>query len=246
MNAKAIILGFGLIATIALVILACSDESEDQSFMGSADPANLASFLTETRVNLDDEIAKQQTANAVLLNAAVSEAHAWLESQAYTFVDTNSVVVYNDFMKPPAWMQDPSVVEPIASHVNEQEPRYDEWELDYTDTLVWYAFENPTHDPANHTAVVVRTSPETGVEVVVVELDVSVTPPETIRMGRFTNGEFDPGSATMDGFLDCIGAGAISSMAICAFSNCAYLHCVGAGVVGTALGCAIAAIFNPF
>ncbi len=230
-----------LMLIVSMLIWACSNDSEDNSTMPTS-VVDAVSYIKQDRAVLEDMIEKHTSTMAGMDCVDVMDAMQWLENHAYSYSEENSAVLFRDYYR--SEPQRSEGVENIASYYYDHYVDFLELELAHTDTMIWYAFENPTHDSANHTAVVYFNSWTHGERVVVVELDVSVVPPSTIRIGRYENGQFFPGSSTMEGFFDCVGRNAVTSMVGCAVTNCAYFQCVGAGTAAGALVCGLTSLFD--
>jgi hypothetical protein len=169
----------------------------------------------------------------------VASARALLEAEGYTYTDTNSLVLIRRRptrgwaeATPSGWAVDPS-------RLPRRRP------LTGIDSIYWLAFENPTHDSANHTAVLAANLNGRNVTVLV-ELDVSRDTPTVIRQGKVEGGVFIPGDIGTDGWLSCMASGGAGVATGCAFTNCGWGHCAAAGGAAVAAGCTVGWLWAAF
>lgn len=168
----------------------------------------------------------------------VSAGRFMLESEGYSFVDTNSMVlVLNTYERDEA-LPKPSSDRPSGKQAGGRIKR--------ADTIVWLAFENPTADSANHTAIL--WGGEDGSRLTrMIELDVSSGVPELIRHGRVVEGEYRPGDDhELDGWFECMGMGLMNAAWRCSFTNCGWGQCAGIYAGGTLVVCTAAKLFGYF
>jgi hypothetical protein len=146
-----------------------------------------------------------------LLSANVSAGLAHLESEGYSYVDTNSLILVRRRVvrrfRPEAF----------SAFLLDTPDAFKKESFVEIDTILWLAFENPAHDMANHTAIL------SGRGVTrLVELDVSTTTPGVIREGKIVSGQFIPGDVGTAGWLSCVGSGLLATSVTCLMSNCGW------------------------
>jgi hypothetical protein len=192
---------------------------------------------------LDESPTKTSAISSALNDEDVDDAHAWLTAQGYSFMDTNSVVLVKRYTN----AEPESAADIDAESQTARKPFLGNDPVRvFEDTILWAAFENPTSDPANHTAVVTRWTNAGVKSSVFLEMDVSTDTATVMRSGSFVGGEFIPHPEPVDlaGFWKCLGQGTGSALLGCALTNCFYFKCVGAGAVASAIICGIDAIFG--
>ncbi|MEK7775502.1 MAG: hypothetical protein AAB305_06420 [Candidatus Zixiibacteriota bacterium] len=192
---------------------------------------------------LSSEASERTTAlTNALDDPNVRFAHSWLNGQGYTFVDTNSIVIINHDLECRSLTIEPHENRPSASADDGPCPGMKQV-IARADTMVWQAFENPTHDMANHTAVITMWSGNGGKRTIFLELDVSVAPAVGVRKGGVINQEIIPQDPSMDGFFECVGEDVVEAAGLCLISNCAWAKCTGAAAGISIISCGIKAIF---
>lgn len=208
-----------------VLLIACQKVSEP--VRPEADPL----VRTDERaINYSDDV--QFVFMAALQDADVSAGKVMLDAEGYRWVDTNSVFLVRRYYR----MSD-TPIKPVTNRPSPYRVVISE------DTLVWMAFENPTADPANHTALlygihggITRT--------MLLEWNVGVYPPSSIREGKIVGGIFQPVDPAIDGMWGCVGSAVGGGAVGCLFSNCCWGKCAGGVVAGSLVGCGLAALFG--
>lgn len=215
-------------ALAASLIMGCQREEE------SPTASEVPDFTTE------QVLTDLSTTRPILVQAMATEdvsvGRSMLESEGYSFVDTNSLVMILNTFEGNEALPKPSSDRPFGKQTGGR--------LKRADTMVWLAFENPTSDPANHTALLWGGAPGHRLTVLV-ELDVSTGLPVPIRNGKIVAGQYQPGDQhELDGWWSCVGMGLMSAAWRCAFANCGWGHCAGIYAGGTLVVCTAAKIFG--
>lgn len=219
----------------AVLALGCNTE-ERTTTTGSTPSETILSQTDSTSA-----ILYSARLNSVFTNALSSEnvmaGRAFLESEGYTYVDTNSLILIRRRSVRGSSAQAESAFLPDENRT------LDPGSTVRVDTIFWLAFENPTHDMANHTAII-STHDRSSNITLLVELDVSTEQPGLIREGKIVNGQYTPGDVGTEGWLACMGAGLAGTAAGCLMTNCAYAHCAAGGSVGTLVACSFGWAFG--
>lgn len=219
----------------AALALSCTTE-ERATTTGSSISETTLSQPGSTRAILYSPRVESVFANT-LSSANVMAGIALLESEGYTYVDTNSMILVRrsgggggerstGTATASAFWPDPNKVPDTGGVIR-------------IDTILWLSFENPTHDMGMHTAIISARDHNSDITRLV-ELDVSTELPRLIREGKFVEGEYVPGDAGTEGWLLCMGTGLVGSAVACAVTNGGYGHCLA----GTSLGTLAACTFN--
>lgn len=205
---------------------------------------------TEQKIILEDSPVKSSILNSVLDQSSFSASvnntvsgKEWLETQGYSYGESNSAIIIeneynyysNAYTKVFIDNEEFSKLTPDIKVVKD---------LIRADTITWMAFENPTHDSANHTALLTHWRNGSVQSTILVELDVSTAPPTSIREGSFINGEFIPEDIGVEFWLECMASGGAGVATVCAFSNCGWLHCAAVGSVGVLATCIVGLFFQ--
>ena len=176
--------------------------------------------------------------STVLSNDNVNTAKTWLENQGYEYVDSNSLVlVQNEFN----YVSDTLMLLPNNNKmVFKSTPQHEIKKiLIEADSISWMAFENPTHDLSNHTALITFWRNDGKKNTVMIELNVGTNPPGVIREGVFIDGTFVPEDIGTVDFLGCLLGGIAASAVGCILSNCGYGACLGVGSAASLVGCTV-------
>jgi hypothetical protein len=227
-GAGAIVIAFGLVA-------GCqgSDPPVSPQSQGSRDAALP---LTESRVLLEPATMAPALRGALSV-PNVAAARIMLETEGYTYVEANSLVLIHtvrDFLP-----------ETFDAASDRPSPPRDRSRAggERVDTVVWLAFENPTHDLANHTAVLYFSNAILS-RTFLIELDISTETPEVIRQGFFEDGEWNDQDIGTEAWFSCVLGGSAGAAVGCAYSNCGYGHCVAVGVGASLVGCTASALWD--
>lgn len=203
----------------------------------------LANSIT-SEVLLEETETKAQVLESCLANQDVAWGHAWLESQGYTYVDTNSLVLIEmEYLIDPP-INDGEDTQPLLSK-QFPEPGHAPI-LIRADTVVWQSFENPTHDSANHTAILTGWSNNGTPRSIFIELDISQIPLVIIREGEIISGEFVPSDMGMEVWWKCMVGGLIAGGVGCIYFNGGWGHCMAGAAAITTTGCTVGAILDLF
>jgi len=170
------------------------------------------------------------------LDPNVAAAVQELESLGYTYVARNSLVmIQSNYLDDPN--DGPSY--PVRAKLIYEERKRIIW----ADTIVWLAFENPTHDSANHTALI--TNYHDGHEkTIYMELNVgSIENGGPTSQGIVISGTIVPQDMGMDGWWGCVAGGVVTAGIGCLSSNCGWAHCTALWGLGALVGCTIASLW---
>lgn len=226
--------GFVLL-TMALAV-GCQSSDKLLSSHAHSGPASEASPGLESRVLLDPAFTVPILRGALIQPHVVS-ARALLEAEGYTYVEGNSLVLihqteddipasFDAASRGPRPPRNPSRVDRVR-----------------TDTVSWLAFENPTHDLANHTAVLhLSNGHRSGT--VLVELDISGEQPSVIRQGYMSDTGLVSQDIGAEGWLACMAGGLAGSIVRCSMTNCGFGHCMGAGTAISLAACTAVALWD--
>jgi hypothetical protein len=169
-------------------------------------------------------------------------ASQWLTEQGYSFTDSNSIVfVISKYHNTPIQLPTENTNGALLR------PRPDPIPYRYvveSDTIVWRAFENPTHSMAVHTALITGWSNQGQKMTALLELDVTTPIPTEIRKGQFRDGVFAPGDLNTDGIRSCFLLGSGGAALGCLASNCGWAVCTAFGIGGAGLACVAAGFFG--
>lgn len=215
---------------VALVVGCQTSEAPVSSQPADPEPA------TESKVLLDPA-ATTPALRGALVQPTVVSVRTMLESEGYTYVEANSLVL----------IQQTAERAPVnfdATSKGPQPPR-DPRRVDRirTDTISWLAFENPTHDLGNHTAVLHLSNGKTS-GTVLMELDITSDWPQVIRQGYVSDSGFVSADIGTEGWLACVLGGGAAAGVRCAFTNCAFGHCMAIGGGAVLVGCTVGAIID--
>ncbi|MDH3939279.1 MAG: hypothetical protein OEV68_18330, partial [candidate division Zixibacteria bacterium] len=191
---------------------------------------------------LDETEAKAHVLQSCMANQDVAWGHSWLQSQGYAFVDTNSLVLIEMEYRTDPPIQDDEITRPGLSKQG-PEPGHTPI-LIRADTMVWQAFENPTHDSANHTALLTYWRNGGEPQTIFFELDISDNPPVVLREGHVSSEQFIAGDVGIVDWWGCVVGGLAAAGTLCLFTNCGWGHCVVAGAGAAVVGCTAQAIWN--
>ena len=183
-----------------------------------------------------DRSEEYEGSNAAAFNTALTDpdvqaGFAMLQAEGYAWVDTNSVLLIRE-----TWQ---SYGPSGAAY---RRPRLDD-ELLVADTVVWLAFETPTVDFSNHTAIVFGIIEGTKFTALT-EANVGVVPPTRIREGKIIDGNYKPLDPGLQGFWGCWAAGSAAGATGCMLTNCCWGKCAGAGAAASLVGCGVAALLG--
>lgn len=226
------------VATVALalgLVVGCQTSDTPMSSQSDKAPEGDTAPALESRVLL--ELAATTPAlRGALIQPQVVSARAMLEAEGYSYVEGNSLVLIQQSA------EIPSAFQPSASGPT---PPRDPSRADciWTDTVSWLAFENPTHDMGNHTAVLHRSNGRWS-GTVLIELDISGDWPQVIRQGYMSDSGFVSADVGTDGWLACVLGGGAGTAVRCAFTNCGFGHCAAIGGSAVLLGCSVSALID--
>lgn len=192
--------------------------------------SSLPSTAAESNVLLDPD-ATMPILRGALVQPQVVTARAQLESEGYAYVEANSFVMT---------YQSAEAAEGFDATSRGPRPPRDPSRMDRVriDTISWLAFENPTHDLGNHTAVLHR-SHGSSAGTVFFELDISGDWPLVIRQGYVSDSGLVSADIGTEGWLACVLGGSAASAVRCALSNCGWGHCTAIGVGISVVGCTV-------
>jgi len=236
--------------TAMMLVAGCNSErgttiqSEDE-YPQAVAPTDYNEPLIKQTLLLEESADKELALEANMSLLDVSTGCAWIESQGYVFTDSNSFALIEEEYHLAA--NDPEVAvgtEPAAAkRTPDIQPSS---RLVRADSLVWLAFENPTHDMANHTAII--TAYQGGqTRTMFVELNIGSEPPSLIRGGLIVNGQLIPdgnGEEHLESWWACMLIGAETTTVGCIFTNCGYGACAAAGLTVTLVGCTLSWAFS--
>ncbi len=227
------------IAGPIVVMIGCNDEYPPGP---SYAVSNAATPLVEHEKYVDESDRKSVIIESAKQSPDVAEAIDWLEDQGYTLIDTNSVALISKHYEP---ITEAATDVDQRRSVGKASPEsIISRELKATDSMAWLAFENPTHDLGNHTAIITRWTDNQVKDIAMLELDISGDSAQVIRGAYYIQGEMVPADIPLEGFWTCWLAGAAYSAVHCLFTNCAYFKCVAGGTIASGVACAINAIFG--
>ena len=194
--------------------------------------------VTESKV-LVDPAATTPALRGALIQPTVVSARAMLESEGYSYVEANSLVLIQQTLE-----QAPGGFDPAARGPR---PPRDPSRVDRvrTDTVSWMAFENPTHDPANHTAVLHFSNGDRS-GTVLVELNVGGETPVVVRQGPVGPSGFVAADIGAEGWLACVLAGGAATVTRCMLSNCLWGQCAAIGSSATLVGCTVSWLVDKY
>lgn len=228
-GAGAILLGLGLFA-------GCQSSDSPVSSKSQTRTADDVESLSESRVLLAPSATAPALGHA-MAQVDVAAARELLESEGYTYVESNSLVLIHGSgaVEQPAFDAAAQELAPRRPHDRVGRGR--------VDTVSWLAFENPLHDLANHTAVLYFSN---GIKsgTFLVELDISEAMPQVVRQGYFQEGQWQEGDVGTESWLACMAGGLAGSIVRCSMTNCGYGHCLGAGSAISLAGCTAVSLWN--
>lgn len=201
----------------------------------SSQPAK-AIPTVESKV-LMDPAATMPVLRGALVQPTVVSAKTLLESEGYTYVEANSMVLIQQTVE-----ESPTTFD--AASRGPRPPRNpSRVDRIRTDTMSWLAFENPTHDLGNHTAVLHYSNGLTS-STVLIELDVSREWPRVIRQGYMSDSGFVAADIGTESWLACVLGGGAAAAVRCAFTNCGWGHCAALSGAAVLVGCTIGALVD--
>jgi hypothetical protein len=236
-------------ATIIMLVGCSSQDATTTESIGdepqAVAPVDYNEPVIVHKLILDGSEAQDSIMAAYLSAFNIDGGRQWIESQGYVYTDSNSfALVDEEYHMASNDVQVTVGTEPVAAkRTPDIEPTS---RLIGADSVVWLAFENPTHDMANHTALVCVThGGET--RVLFIELDVSAEDPVLIRGGLIVNGQFvqdENADEQFDSWWGCVLGGTAGSAAGCLLMNCAWGQCTAIGAVVSVVGCTVSALFD--
>jgi hypothetical protein len=226
------------IAGPMVVMVGCNDEHPPGP---SYTASNVATPLVEHEKYVDESDRKSVIIESAKQSPDVAEAIVWLEDQGYTLVDTNSVAALQKQYEILAGVT--TVGDRRRSAGKATPESIVSRQLKNTDSMAWLAFENPTHDLGNHTAIITRWTDNQAKDIAMLELDISGDSAQVIRGAYYIEGEMVPTDIPIEGFWDCWLSGAAGGAVGCLVTNCAYFKCLAGVTLATGVSCAIQAVF---
>jgi len=240
-NLKIVAVIFIMIAMLNLVV-GCNNETPTTTEPSNYDQAS-ARLEIIREVLIDENDGHDQALEENMIDGDVFSAKLWLEEQGYSYVDFNSLVlIEKEYKYVPVGRDIEMDGRPDAQKVY-NEDNYIRT-LMRSDTVVWSAFENPTHDMANHTALLTHWQNNGEKKTIFLELDISTETPVPIRQGLIIDGVFVPEDVNFESCWGCMLSGLGGSAAACLLSNCGYGACLAGGVTFTSVACAIGTLFE--
>ncbi len=177
-----------LITTAMIIIMVGCNSDQGDRVTDSRNISALSGWTeTDQEVIFQDESRGDRILEHSMLFDDIAWGRVWLEDQGYTYVASNSLVLIEREL---AYVPIERETE-NRSRVDKVIPGHN-WisKVARADTVVWLAFENPTHDSTNHTALLAHWQNDDSVETVLVELNVSAEVPAGLREGHITGGAF--------------------------------------------------------
>ncbi len=220
----------GMLVHALGLIVGCQSSDAPLSSVAHQAPERDASPALESKVLLDPA-ATTPALRGALIQPQVVAARALLEADGYSYVEHNSLVLIQQSIETPSAFT-PAASGPIPPRDPSRADRI------RTDTVTWLAFENPTHDMGNHTAVLYRTDGLTS-GTVLIELNIAGEWPLVIRQGSVSDSGFVSADIGTNGWLACVLGGSGASAIRCALSNCGWAHCTAIGAGASLVGCTI-------
>jgi hypothetical protein len=233
---KHLIRGVGVLILLC-VFAACRSSDAPVSPQSQAQPAADADRPVPESRALLDLTATTPALRGALAQPNVAAARLLLESEGYTYVEANSLLLLHyvrDFM--------PAQFEATSNRPKVGTPR-DRASVTRCDSVTWLAFESPAHDPANHTAVL-HFSNGYRSGTVLMELDVSSDVPSVIRQGYIEDGVWHSGDVGTEAWLACMAGGFAGSIVRCSMTNCGFGQCMGIGMGASLAACTAVSLWN--
>jgi hypothetical protein len=224
----------GILLVMGLV--GCQSSDTPLSSQQTATSGGDAEPALESKALLDP-VTTMPILRGALIQPHVVSARAMLEAEGYRYVESNSLVLihqteddvpasFDAASRGPRPPRNPSRVGRVR-----------------TDTISWLAFENPTHDMANHTAVL-HLSDGHRSGTVLVELDISGEQPSVLRQGYMSDTGLVSQDIGTEGWFACMAGGLVGSAVRCSLTNCAFGHCMGIGAAVSLAACTASALWS--
>jgi len=216
--------------------VACSEDDGTLTTSTSDVAADVAAPPQTVASVLDEGTERTTAINSVTSTSNVTGGIAGFESEGFTLIDSNSLVMTRtEYVTVPNPALHGDGVDGVAG---KDTPGPENVSILESDTIVWLAFENPTHSMSNHAAIVTSWRNNGQKKTVRFQLNVGDGGPAVIEQGIINDGAFEPKDIGLTSFADCLRKDLTLGTVGCLWSNCAWASCMSGVAIVSLLDCA--------